>query len=190
MQGFDGNGKWRYRGQMVTTLKRAHRTRVVVIALGLFYAGCSIRQPVQIQTVFDRSEHEPYTEPGENSIKGQGFLRQQGGGVVTCAGSEVLMIPATSFFREVVMYVRAGNAPHIAEKIFDPAFKSIIKHAQCDAQGNFSFSKLPSGAWFVLTDVSWVVGYARQGGVLTREVTLSNNETAQVLLTEKDFVGR
>ena len=53
------------------------------------------------------------------------------------------MIPATSFFREVVMYVRAGNAPHIAEKIFDPAFKSIIKHAQCDAQGNFSFSKLP-----------------------------------------------
>ena len=71
--GIDGNGQMAIRGQMVTTLKRAHRTRVVVIALGLFYAGCSIRQPVQIQTVFDGSEHKPYTEPGENSIKDKAF---------------------------------------------------------------------------------------------------------------------
>src|SRR5262245_52041396 len=136
----------------MTRFKRAHRTRAVVIMLGLLGTGCATRQPpqpVQMRTAFDPLEHNAYMEPGENSIKGQGFLRQQGGGVVTCAGSEVLIVPATSFFREVVIHVRAGKKPEIAEKI-DPSFKPIVKHAQCDAQGNFSVEKLPSGAWLVL----------------------------------------
>ena len=80
------------------------------------------------------------------------------------------------------MQIRAGSTPQIAEKI-DPEFKSIVKRGQCDAQGNFSFSQLPAGAWFVVTQVNWVVGYNRQGGTLMREVDLSNNETVQVLLT-------
>src|SRR4030095_16529486 len=97
----------------MTSFKRAHGTKAVVIMLGLLCAGCATRQPVQMQTAFDPLEHNAYMEPGENSIKGQGFLRQQGGGVVTCAGSEVFMVPATSFFREVVMLFRAGKYPQM-----------------------------------------------------------------------------
>ena len=125
---------------MATFRARIVRVVAVVLGLPLAYAGCAIRQPVEMQTKFDYSEHEPYTKPGENGIKGQGFLRQKGGGIVTCAGSEVLMMPATSFFREAIRLMRAGNKPQITEKI-DPAFKPIIKRSQCDAQGNFSFAK-------------------------------------------------
>ena len=164
--------------------------KVVIVVLGLAYAGCAVRQPVQMQTKFDYSEHKPYTEPGENSIKGQGFLRQQGGSVVTCAGSEVAMLPATSFFREAINHLRAGNKPRMEIETLDPTFKPMIKRAQCDAQGNFSFTKLPDGAWFVLTQVNWIVARVTQGGTLMRELTLSGNETTQVLLTEKDFIGR
>ena len=181
---------------LMASFKGVHGTRVViVIVLGLLYSGCAVRQPVlrqpvQMQTAFDPLEHNAYVEPGENSIKGQGFLRQQGGGVVTCAGSQVMMMPATSIFREAISHIRAGKKSEIAEKI-DPSLKPILlKLGQCDAQGNFSFEKLPSGAWFVLTEVSWVVGNFRQGGTLMREVDLSNDETVQVLLTEKDFVAR
>ena len=163
---------------------------VVVLGCSSAYIGCvATQQSVEMQTKFDYSEHRPYLEPGENSIKGQGFLRQSGGRVVTCAGSEVIMMPATSFFREVTTHLRAGNNPQIAGKV-DPAFKPMIKQSQCDAQGNFFFTKIPNGAWFVFTQVKWTVGNTRQGGTLMREVTLSNNQAVNLLLTEKDFVGR
>jgi len=147
------------------------------------------QQPVQMQTKFDYSEHQPYLQPGENGIRGQGFLRQQGGGVVTCAGSEVYLFPATSFFREMMMHLRAGKAPQI-EGYIDPTFKPVIKQSQCDAQGNFSFAKLPNGNWFIVTQVAWTVASQSQGGTLMREVAVSDNQTVQVLLTEKDFIGR
>ena len=155
----------------------------------LFLAGCVLRQPVPMQTKFDYSEHKPYAEVGENNIKGQGFLRQQGGGVVTCAGSEVMMFPATSFFREAVQHLPDGKMPQLKETL-DPSFQAIIKKGQCDAQGNFSFAKLPNGAWFVFTEVNWIVANRSQGGTLLQEVGLSNGETLQILLTEKNFIGR
>ena len=170
----------------------ARTARVVALCVSFLHAGCAVQRPVvpMQPTKLDYDELKPYTEPGENSIKGQGFLRQQGGRIVTCAGNRVTMIPATSFYREWVMLVRAGKDPQMIEK-FGPAYSSVIKQSQCDAQGNFSFAKLPNGAWFVTTSVHWTVALvAQDGGMLMREVTLSNNGAIQVLLTEKDFIGR
>jgi len=56
-----------------------------------------------------------YLQAGDNNVKGQGFLRQQGGGVVTFAGSAVMMLPATSFFREAIGHFRSGNTPQIRQ---------------------------------------------------------------------------
>jgi len=164
--------------------------KVVAIVLGLplAYAGCAARQSaprfVKMQTKFDYSEHEPYAKPGENSIKGQAFLSQQGGGVVTCAGSGVLLLPATSYFREMILHLVAGSEPEPPETP-NPSLKDMIRKTQCDAQGNFSLPNIPDGAWFVLTEVN-----ARHGGVLIVEVNLSNQSTIQVLLTDKDLVRR
>jgi hypothetical protein len=61
----------------------------------------------------------------------------------------------------------------------------MIRRTECDAQGNFSFSEIPDGTWFVLTQVN-----ARNGGVLITEVTLSNRRATAVLLTDKHLVDR
>jgi hypothetical protein len=61
----------------------------------------------------------------------------------------------------------------------------MFRSTQCDAQGGFSFAEIPDGAWFVATQVN-----ARHGGLLIREVTLSNGRTIQVLLSDKDLVNR
>jgi hypothetical protein len=61
----------------------------------------------------------------------------------------------------------------------------MIRRAECDAQGNFSFSEIPEGTWFVLTQVN-----GRNGNLLITEVTLSNGITTKILLTEKHVVGR
>ena len=165
----------------------------VVLGLPLAYAGCSARQEpgrqsaplfVKMQTKFDYSEHEPYAQPGENGISGQAFLEQQEDKVVTCAGSRVLLLPATSYFREMIGHMVAGSEPEPPEKAY-PSLKRMIRRTQCDAQGNFSFPEIPDGAWFVLTQIS-----ARHGGVLITEMTLSNGETIRILLTDKHLVGR
>jgi hypothetical protein len=138
-----------------------------------------------MQTKFDYSEHEPYATPGEIGISGQAFLRQQGDSVVTCAGSRVLLLPATSYFREMFWHmIVAGSEPKPPETPY-PSLKGMIRRTECDAQGNFSFSEIPDGTWFVLTQVN-----AGDGGVLITEVTLSNRRTIQVLLTDKHLVGR
>jgi hypothetical protein len=164
----------------------------VVLALPLAHAGCSARQEpvrhappfVQIQTKFDYSEHEPYAKPGENGISGQAFLTRQGDSVVTCAGSRVLLLPATSYFREMFWHmIVAGSEPEPPKNPY-PSLKSMIRRTECDAQGNFSFSGIPDGTWFVLTQVK-----ARDGGVLITELTVSNGGTPQVLLTDKHIVG-
>jgi len=164
--------------------------RVVAVVLGLpfVYAGCSAWHSaplfVKMQTKFDYSEHEPYAKPGENGMTGQGFLRQPGVGTVTCAGSRVLLLPATSYFREMVDHLIAGSEPDPPETPY-PSLKSMFRSTQCDAQGGFSFAEIPDGAWFVATQVN-----ARHGGLLIREVTLSNGRTIQVLLSDKDLVNR
>ncbi len=169
------------------------RVLVIVLGLPLAYAGCSARQPVrqygppfvQLQTRFDYSEHEPYAKPGENSISGQAFLSRQGDSAVTCAGSRVLLLPATSYFREMFWHmIVARSEPEPPENPY-PSLKNMIRRTECDAQGNFSFSEIPDGTWFVLTQLK-----ARDGAVLIAELTLSNGATGQVLLTEKHIVGR
>lgn len=164
--------------------------RVVLYSLlSIWLCGCALppaRTSVAMQSKFEMQEHEAYRQPGSANIYGQGFLRQKGGGTVTCAGNEVFLLPSTPFFREVVEIFKSGRKPELPPSVD----ASIARRGQCDAQGNFSFANLPSGAWLVATQVKWAVGYATQGGDLIREVRLGQSERLQVLLTEKDFVGR
>jgi hypothetical protein len=170
----------------------------VVLGFALVSAGCSfvrqfVRQEaakkpaprfVKMHAKLDYSEHKPYAQPGENGISGQAFLKQQGEAVVTCAGNRVLLLPATSYFREMIGHMVAGSEPEPPEKTY-PSLKNMIRRTQCDARGNFSFSEVPDGAWFVLTQVN-----ARYGGVLITEMTLSNHLMREIVLTNKHLVGR
>jgi hypothetical protein len=164
-----------------------------VLSLMLTFVGCSGRESAQksgprfvkLQTEFDSAEHEAYAKPGDNGISGQALLTQQGNEIPTCAGSRVLLMPATSYFREMFWHmIVAGSEPEPPEKP-DPSLKNMIRRTQCDAQGHFSFSGIPDGTWFILTQVK-----AKNSALLIAEMTLANGETKEVLLTDKHIVRR
>jgi hypothetical protein len=140
-----------------------------------------------VAATFTLEAHQPYLEAGTNTVQGQAFLRQQGGGVVTCAGSEVLLLPATAYFREVFTDVRRGLRPIIN----DPGtiHDHVTRRTVCDVAGHFEVNHLPDGGWFVMTAVTWIVGGARQGGVLAQEFRVDHEETAHLVLADKDFIG-
>lgn len=152
----------------------------------LAVAGCATAPPVAVSTPYDPAAHAHYAAAGSGSIKGQGFLRQQGGGVVTCAGSQVMLFPATPYFREAIGILRSGRG--VLPLTY--AAQQLRKLATCDAQGNFQFGSVASGNWFVATEVKWTVGYNPQGGALLAEISVSDHQETTILMSDAHFVGR
>lgn len=170
----------------------SNKTKVITILMMALLGACALPQKkpaVDMQSSFNNEEYNAYTKQGTNTLKGQAFLRQKGGSVVTCSGSLVYLMPATLFFREISSIVRVGRQPMMDENTKN-SMKKIVKQSQCDAQGNFKFEKLPAASWLVVTDVRWLVGSSRQGGELLGEATTSDGGVEEVLLTETNLTKR
>lgn len=149
-------------------------------------AGCAtmmpgLAPPVDLTTPWSADEHKAWEGTGSGSIKGQAFLKQNGGGVVTCAGNKVVLMPDTPYYREALAILKAGRRVETGR---DTSY--LRKEAMCDAEGRFEFQDLPIKPWIVAADVAWMVGYARQGGGLTKSVTPKEAGVTTVLLTDAD----
>lgn len=146
--------------------------------------------PYLIAADFDAKQAQEMLRPGENSIRGSALIRQSGGGVVTCAGGRVSLIPATQYANERT----AGQFPAMhdergfSRKIylqFDPderAYAQLMRHTSCDAQGYFDFQNITDGTFYVRTSVSWRVADQEQGGLLVHRVTLKQGDKVTIVL--------
>jgi hypothetical protein len=165
-----------------------HRRLLIVVVLVV--AGCAApqEQKTRLITPFNYAEHDRYLSPTNATLRGQALLRSGNSGLVeTCAGSQVLAVPATTFFREMMEIVKRGQQPQVANEV-DPVYRSIIKVGQCDSRGNFVVTNMAPGTWIVTTEVSWSTGGSRQSVALMREVIVASGDTSQVLLTDADRV--
>jgi hypothetical protein len=169
---------------------------LAVLVLSTFLAGCA-PQVIPVTTRFNASEVEFIRRPGTAVVSGQGFMRQRGGGIVTCGGEEVRLIPFTEYSAErmTIFYgndtsgfrdIRTSAFGRIPEPA-PPEFLEASLDTRCDAQGNFSFENVPAGSYFVVTKVQWEVptGYfsIQQGGHLMRRVTVADGQRVRVLLS-------
>jgi hypothetical protein len=153
-------------------------------------AGCA---PTVMQVAVAANEVELATrilEPGTGTIKGSALIRQRGGGVVTCAGNEVYLIPATeSGTRELrrifgsAGYVRRGGDTTMGGGTLvappQPNRKGV-----CNAQGFFTFDRVKPGDWYVMTSVVWSVGDSYQGGTLLGSAQIADGGEAEIVLSQ------
>lgn len=155
-----------------------------------FVAGCAAPGLTVIKDFnhpFDANQAAAMLLPGPNTISGSALMRQQGGGVVTCAGRQVHLIPATDY-AGMRMYAIYGTEKFIgpgAGKTFEPdqpAYYLHMKATLCNAQGFFKFDKVADGTFYVQTTVSWVAGRVPQGGNLMERVSVKGGETVEVTL--------
>ena len=165
--------------------------QAVMIVLSLVVCACAVPppRPVQRQFQWEPEEHTAYLGPGPAAIRGQGFLRQQGGGTVSCAGSDVWLLPGTPYFDESLRILATRDVDSIEGALW-AVFGRYMRKSQCDGQGNFTFRDLPSLPWIVTTDVRWVVGYRSQGGRLVKLVTAVPGDTPPSLLSDRDLWSR
>lgn len=167
--------------------------RMIVVggAMALVLAGCASPAPkaVQLSSRFDAARAQELIRPGVNIVSGSALIRQKGGGVVTCAGLPVLLIPDTTYARERMTNLygnaqRGFNPYHHALKFIpdDPAYTKSMKQTLCDAQGKFSFDDVADGSFFVASTIVWNVG-GPQGGSVMQAVSVSGGEVKQVVLS-------
>jgi hypothetical protein len=158
----------------------------------VFLAGCMEPMIVEPTVPFDATAASFANKKGRATISGQAFLRQRGGGVVTCAASEVSLIPDVEYSRQRMegMYgsVEKGYTPAGVLNRIPPAksdaYNKSGKNTTCDAQGNFSFENISNGEYFVVTTVGWQVSeYTQEGGALMQHVSVSNGRNVKVLLS-------
>lgn len=161
---------------------------LVVASLLLVLPGCFPLEPAATpprSMAYAQCSEEaftPYRASGSGTLRGQAFLRTRGGEVRYASGEPVILIPAVDC--AVTWWQSTGlnwqgrvNFPTAG------AFVSSIKNATADAQGNFVFSSLAPGRYYVRTQVTWYVGNSMQGGLVGAEVEVTDGGETQTILT-------
>ena len=174
-------------------MKRALAVGLLVVTV----SGCASMMPqprqVTLSTTFDAGSVSWFDSAGTGSINGQAFFQTRGGQPRTCAGLEVGLFPKSSYGDERLTAIygttKSGYAPALATRVQfipdDSTYTNTHKSSVCDAQGNFSFTGLPAGEYFIIANIVWTVpgGYMPEGGALMQSVSLSDGESERVILT-------
>lgn len=158
----------------------------------LAFAGCAVQpQTHTMQKSFDEALAKTMLSSGPNAIKGSALVRQNGGGVVTCAGNEVMAIPVTPYSDERMWllygsYQRGFRPAGVGGFVIaneSPAYRSLMLKTTCDAQGGFRFNNVADGSFYVATQVKWMVGSQPQGGTLMLKVNVWKGEVKEIVLS-------
>ena len=159
----------------------------VVIGLG----GCAAPAQYVMQTKFDTSDLASYTYKGNATISGQAFLKTRGGDVRYGAGNDVFITPAVAYTQEIVRWINTNGKDitiyQAAPSDTDKKLASYIKKATADGQGNFSFSGLSPGNYYIECGIFWDTGakYSGTTGAMVRKlVSVSAGEQQRIMLTE------
>ncbi len=147
--------------------------------------------PIQLGIAFDSAMASALLADGVNMVKGSAFMRQQGGGVVTCAGSDVYLVPATPYAKRRITYLYgtegpSGSSSRRGDIRFEPDapnYVTLVKRTKCDAQGSFAFDRVADGEFYVQTRVTWQVANRLQGGNLMHFVKVQGGQVISVVLS-------
>ncbi|MDF3936642.1 hypothetical protein [Pseudomonas citronellolis] len=132
---------------------------------------------------FPAAEYQALPVSGDGRIAGRAFLKTRSGATRTAAGQDVALIPATRYMEP--MYQAYQQQRPIGSP--DPRAKIYTRLARADAEGRFSFDRVPAGRYYLTCDVSWEVpgtnGPTRAGAFIVAPLSLRQGEVVEVELT-------
>lgn len=136
-------------------LKHAMRTDVktasVFLAL-LMLAACQPQR--ELKASFSTVDHATWAAKGNASVSGEGFIRRPNGFLARCSGNKVYLLPASPYFQEWVAIRRSGAVVANSSEL-TKIHRQAQRETQCDQRGRFAFAELPTGRWFVFTNMSY-----------------------------------
>lgn len=136
----------------------------------ILLAGCATPAPVTIAVPFDQVRANTLLEPGTGQIHGTALIWLSTGAVISCAGENVTLYPATRYANEWVRLNydgvppaklqpsdvsyrsrKAGPAPAVAL----PSFLAASRSTHCDNDNHFQFDQVSDGEFYVVAHLVW-----------------------------------
>lgn len=160
----------------------------LLLLIGLA-AGCAAPGPSTglppLASLADSAEYAPFSASGSIDLTGHAFLTTSAGDIRRAAGRLVTLDPATRYARQ--WFWRYGtDAARFDVPAPDSRFGESRRTTIADAEGRFSFSRLPQGTYLVRSTVTWEVeppDSGIQGGVVAVLVTLEAGRSEEVVLS-------
>ncbi len=155
--------------------------KCLMVSFGVVALAACATGPMPMVTQFSPETQEACSGTGTGTITGQAFRRTLGGDVRYAAGNEVILMAADAHTREFAQRLSQGQSVEADARIDD-----YIRTTIADDEGEFRFNNLPPCRYIVIAHVFWQVPdplYPNQGGVLADEVTVSEGETVELILT-------
>jgi hypothetical protein len=156
---------------------------LMVVLCATLLSGCvKMPKPVALP-VFPQSEYDALKLTGKETLSGQAFLKTMGGDVKVAAGSQVVLMPKTSytdFQFATCMMVRCEQEDMRAAK--------FEKVTTADAEGKFEFDDIAAGEYYIQTIVTWMrpssSGLRQEGGALMSKATVKPGAKNSVMVTK------
>lgn len=182
----DVSTKFRECGEMINF-------KFIIIGGFIVLSGCVMMQPriAHLNTTLDVNEMEKALSPGNNKIIGSALFRQNGGGVVSCAGDQISLDPVMDYSSERIKDIYGSDQsgylligmPQVKFQPDNPEYSKLTRVTTCDAQGTFEFDSVKDGEYYLTTAITWMAGYSPQGGLLMQRVKVIGGETKRVVLS-------
>ena len=153
---------------------------ILLLLLSLLCVSCVTTSPVVVQRVpYVESEYAKYKLPGTATITGQAFMKNMGGDVKYAAGNEVALNPVTSISTQWYKAFYLGGQT-LSET--DSRYIAAIRFTTADGEGRFRFDNIPEGEYYITTNVTWYVGNSKEGGWISKRVTIEDGQAYDIIL--------
>ena len=155
----------------------------VFLAALMAATGC-VATP-EVKSKFNASEAAFINKTGNGTIRGQAFLRRNDGMVVYAAGSDVRLIPKSTYADERMNLIYGGGkiGRYVQPVNNNAQYISMTKVTRANGEGRFEFKNVADGDYYVVTPVSWMAGDIRQGGSLMERVTIRGGNNVDLVMT-------
>lgn len=165
--------------------------RTLILSLAVLITGCAPTMiPLSVAPA-DVNVASAMLGPGTSTIKGSAFMRKPNGEVVTCAGSDVFLIPATPSASSEMHRVFGGDKGYL-ERGADPIVgggKVVVspepnRKSVCNALGFFTFANARAGKWYVITTVLWTLQDQPQGGTMLGNAEVADGQEIEIVISQ------
>lgn len=157
--------------------------KITLTICTLLLIGCA--RPM-ITSTFIESEYNYINKSGTATIAGQAFVKTLDGNVKKAAGNTVLLYPVTDYTTEIIDIARFDR---VQPGNLNTKLLQYTRQTTADADGNFQFSNLPAGSFYISCPIYWQAqnGYSisTQGATVRQQATVKDGEFLKIVVSHE-----
>jgi hypothetical protein len=164
-------------------------------SLGLLLAAAAVAvEPIKLDNKFDVEAVRFVKQTGTSTVSGKASIKLTDGTFKSCAGFNIELLPVTAYSKERIVKTYGNdqqgqilmeqNPPKFTPDA--PDYHDMLIKGACDLRGEFSFSNVPAGDYFVIALIIWDDASGptprKTGGGVMKRIRVSPESRVEVLL--------